>query len=74
MTNDKQTTVDWIFSQLPYEYTSTRSGFDVYQMAKEMEKERIIKAYDEDLYGGLSGNRKFKDGKEYYEFTYGGNK
>jgi hypothetical protein len=34
--------VDYIFSQLPAEYGTTRSAFDVYQQAKEMEKERMI--------------------------------
>jgi hypothetical protein len=40
----------------------------------EMEKERIIKAYNQDLMGGLSGYRKFNDGEDYYNETYGGNK
>ena len=42
--------------------------------AKEMERERIIKAYNQDLMGGLSGYRKFNDGEDYYNETYGGNK
>jgi hypothetical protein len=37
----------------------------------EMEKERIIKAYNQDLMGGLSGYRKFNDGEDYYNETYG---
>jgi hypothetical protein len=41
--NKQQTAVDYIFSQLPAEYGTTRSAFDVYQQAKEMEKERMIK-------------------------------
>jgi len=40
-----KTAVEWLFSQLPEEYTSTRNGFDVYQIAKEMEKEQIMDAY-----------------------------
>ena len=47
---------------------------ELLEQAKEMEKERIIKAYNEDLYGGLSGHRKFNDGEDYYNETYGGNK
>jgi hypothetical protein len=44
MTNNKQqTAVDYIFSQLPAEYGTTRSAFDVYQQAKEMEKELTIR-------------------------------
>jgi hypothetical protein len=37
--------VDWIFSQLPDEYTTTRSGFDVYQQAKIIHELQITSAY-----------------------------
>jgi hypothetical protein len=47
-------------------------AIDLAQSLLEMEKERIIKAYNEDLHGGLSGHRKFNDGEDYYEQTYGG--
>jgi hypothetical protein len=33
--------VDWIFSQLPDEYTTTPHGFDVYIIAKAMERDRM---------------------------------
>jgi hypothetical protein len=33
--------VDWIFSQLPDEYTTTPHGFDVYIIAKAMEREQM---------------------------------
>jgi hypothetical protein len=53
MTNNKQqTAVDYIFSQLPDEYGTTRSAFDVYQQAKEMDKERIIQAYSHGWHDG----------------------
>jgi hypothetical protein len=45
---------------------------DLSLQAKEMDKGIIIKAYNEDLYGGLSGQRKFNNGEDYYEQTYGG--
>lgn len=38
---------------------------------KQVEKEQIIKAYNQDLYGGLSGDKKFDDGEQYYNETYG---
>jgi hypothetical protein len=40
--SNKQTAVDFIFSQLPDEYTTTRQGFEVYKQAKEMEKEQRL--------------------------------
>ena len=38
---------------------------------KQMEKEQIIKAYNQELYGGLSGGKKFDDGEQYYNETFG---
>ena len=39
---NKQTAVDFIFSQLPDEYTTTRQGFEVYKQAKEMDKKQRL--------------------------------
>ena len=75
--------VEWVIEQLQvlelnkdrmtaYVYESRRAY--IIHQAKEMEKERIIKAYNQDLIGGLSGYRKFNDGEDYYNETYGGNK
>lgn len=36
----------------------------------QAEREAIEKAYEADLYGGLSGHRKFEDGKDYYNQTF----
>ena len=36
----------------------------------EKEKQQIIDAYDQDLYGGLSSNKKFENGKQYYNQTF----
>lgn len=77
MSNEQQTAVDYIFSQLPDEYTTTPHGFDVYIIAKAMEKERIIKAFDDGdynyHYSRKTGND-FENGEEYFEELYGGNK
>ena len=35
------------------------------------EKKQIVDAYNADLYGGLSGQRKFNDGDDYYNDTFG---
>lgn len=42
MSNKQSSVVDWIFLQLPDEYTTTRSGFDVYQKAKAMQQEQAL--------------------------------
>jgi hypothetical protein len=72
---DKQTAVDFIFSQLPDEYTTTRQGFEVYKQAKEMDKEQrlqdmllmqCIKVVD------IYGNVIFMfNPMEYFEHKYG---
>jgi hypothetical protein len=69
--NKEQTTVDWIEQEMLKGNLSLK---EILEQAKEMEKERIIKAYNQDLIGGLSGYRKFNDGEDYYNETYGGNK
>jgi hypothetical protein len=43
---------------------------DAIKKAKELEKRQIINAYDQDLYGGLHGHRKFENGAEYYSKTF----
>jgi len=73
--NKQQTAVDYIFSQLPAEYGTTRSAFDVYQQAKEMEKEKTIK-FTEDWYfnGPLLGEGIDVKStiEQHFNNTYGG--
>jgi hypothetical protein len=70
MTNNKQqTAVEWLEQEMLKPNLSMK---EILEQAKEMDKGIIIKAYNEDLYGGLSGQRKFNDGEDYYEQTYGG--
>ena len=41
----KQTAVEWLFDQIPLEWTIKRSAFDALQKAKAMEKEQIIDSF-----------------------------
>jgi hypothetical protein len=74
----KRTAVEWLSEQFDSIVELYPSQFErvnrAIEQAKEMEKEIIIKAYNQDLMGGLSGYRKFNDGEDYYNGTYGGNK
>lgn len=46
MSNEKkQSSVEWLFSQLPDEFTSTRVGYDMLQQAKAMHKEEHVKTF-----------------------------
>jgi hypothetical protein len=72
----KQTAVEWLISQLQktrdYQRVineANQSGSsvrDVIQQAKEMEKERIGRAYQEGLIDGMNHTP-----KDYYNETYG---
>ena len=75
--NKQQTAVDYIFSQLPAEYGTTRSAFDVYQQAKEMDKERLTDAYRDGKTNGMDISHPLSLTKEisadeWYNETYGG--
>lgn len=36
-----------------------------------LERKTIVDAYNADLYGGLSGQKKFNDGDDYYNSVFG---
>lgn len=42
----KQTAVEWLFDQIPLEWTTKRSAFEAYKQALEKEKEQIEIAFD----------------------------
>jgi len=37
---------------------------------KAKEREQIVEAYNEDLYGGLQGRQKYNDGNDYFNRKY----
>lgn len=43
----KQTAVEWLFNQIPFEWSSSKAAWESLQIAKQMEKEQIIKAFDD---------------------------
>jgi len=40
-----QTSIEWLWEQIPFEFTSKMSAFEVFEQAKEMHKQEIIEAY-----------------------------
>jgi len=81
----KQTAVEWFMEQIGekqpnglYVIDTLEDVQNVFQQAKEMEKQQMIKAYA----SGYTDEDFFEDGKEwiyeapqrYYNETYGGNK
>jgi hypothetical protein len=76
----EQTAVDWLFDQIPAEWTSKKSAFYTLQQAKAMEKGQQIFAYSTGWHDGQDAiiNRiKHIDkggdeaGEQYYNETFG---
>jgi hypothetical protein len=70
----QQTAVDWLFEQIPPEWSSSKSAFDAYQQAKEMEKEQIINARENGKWEITKcindANYTFPTSEQYYNETY----
>ena len=86
MTNNNQSSVDWLISQLQKSKDWNRvlneisqmssARVDIIEQAKEMEKERIETAYNKGTVHGIDYPESTLPltGEQYYEQTYGGNK
>jgi hypothetical protein len=72
----KQTAVEWLFDQIPLEWTIKRSGYEALQIALQMEKEQIIKTAIECHFEGVRQSAKTSEdyiayGEQYYNEIYG---
>jgi hypothetical protein len=75
----QQTSVEWLFSQIPFEWSSSKSAFEALQQAKEMDKQQKIDAYSHGWHDGqdvIISQVKHIDkggddaGEEYYNETF----
>lgn len=67
----KQTAVEWLIETMTNSAGMDQQQIDkVFEQAKQLERQQIEDAYDEDLYGGLSGRQKFINGSDYFTQTY----
>jgi hypothetical protein len=79
MSNEtKQTAVEWLEKQThKSEWHSLKRG-EIFEQAKEMEKEQMDKVAEEYWNEGASymydGKRKYESFEQYYKETYAGNK
>jgi hypothetical protein len=72
MENKKQTAVEWLKEQLTPSISLQQKYIDeIFEQAKEMEKEQIIWAYDDAYISMNLAFRGFDRSVEYYEKTYG---
>jgi HEPN domain-containing protein len=67
MSGKKETAVEWLFSQIPDHLRLTRSGFEMLQQSKELEKQQIIDAYWD---GGQNNYMTKNRCEQYYSETY----
>jgi hypothetical protein len=68
----QQTSVEWLFSQIPFEWSSSKAAFEALQQAKEMEKEQIKDAWDNKAVLTRANHYGIdkRSGDEYYNETF----
>jgi hypothetical protein len=63
---ENKTAVEWLEEQTRTpEWKSLKRG-DIFEQAKEMEKQQIIDAYEEATYHNTFGNKNYESPEEYY--------
>jgi len=79
----KQTAVEWLFDQIPLEWTIKRSAFDALQQAKAMEEEQKKDAFSAGQEQAIAESWLYDDAhprfeekafmtfEQYYNETYG---
>jgi len=76
MENGKQTAVEWLFDKITQNQEIRWRGTqyrDLFEQAKQMEKEQILEAYNDGAIMSytLSFKEPFVKGEQYYNETYG---
>ena len=69
----QQTAVEWLFSQIPFEWSSSKAAFEALQQAKEMEKEQIIDAFNQGENHSVdyfNPENTIKESEQYYNETF----
>ena len=64
-----QTSIEWLWEQIPFEFTSKRSAFEVLEQAKEMHKQEIMNAYNQGASDAYP-NGSYIEGNTYYQETF----
>jgi hypothetical protein len=73
-----KTATEWLFENLFEEredgqllYQLEEDIVGLFEKAKEIEREQIINAFNQDLYSQSVDRMRYQDGLEYYSETYG---
>jgi len=61
------TSIEWLWEQIPFEFTSKRSAFEIFEQAKEMHKQELIESHidGQPLYSCQS-----EKAEQYYKKTF----
>ena len=76
MSNKQTAAVEWLIKKLTNRQNGVFDGLphlsldEIYAEAKAIERKQIEDAYNQDLYGGLEGGKKFNDGLDYFISTF----
>ena len=70
MENKQQTAVEWLYDQIPLEWTIKGSAKKIFEQAKAMEKEQIETAYNAGREYGCNHDDP-ETGEQYYNENYG---
>ena len=72
-----QTSIEWLWEQIPFEFTSKRSAFEIFEQSKKMHKQEIIDAVNEGIKEGYSdyidtewGRKHDYNPEQYYQETF----
>jgi hypothetical protein len=49
----KQTAVEWLFEQIPFEWSSSRAAFEAFKQAIEMQEQQRKEAYNQGIKEGI---------------------
>ena len=74
MSNNKQSSVEWLMNQLTSTWYDKNAVKDIFEQAKAMHKEEIEDAWNDGAYGGGQFTTTHDTSEYYYNETFGGNK
>ena len=74
MSNNKQSSVEWLFSQIPGACKSSKGAFDALEKAKAMHKEEIMDARTNGRWSCTEKYGEIRTNIQYYNETFGDKK
>jgi hypothetical protein len=64
------TSIEWLWEQIPFEFTSKRSAFEVFEQAKEIHKQEIIQCCHDNFTACCSNELSTKSAESYYNCVF----